>query len=158
MKKSFVPLMGFGVLGVIAVTLLQLLLTGPNTQLHTLPQPQQARVSVSELLSQPEVVRGVSTPLSAPSLPPEALPEPSPGPPPRVGDGVVGKNLFNGLCTLCHPGGGKGVGPSLMGVGQETLFQTIRKGRGAMPPVGASLSEKEVMDLWAYVQTLRERR
>jgi mono/diheme cytochrome c family protein len=39
-------------------------------------------------------------------------------------------------------------------LGDDALRETIRYGKGRMPPFGAALSEQEVSDVIAYVRTL----
>ena len=89
------------------------------------------------------------------------------------GDVAKGKQVFADNCQICHNAESEEaiVGPGLKGLFQwpphkmsdgtehkEHTVAIIRKqivdGGGAMPPVGTSLSEKEVDDLIAYLQTL----
>ena len=89
------------------------------------------------------------------------------------GDSAKGKEVFEANCAICHNADSEEdkVGPGLKGLfkkpphkmadgteHKEHTVATVRKqimeGSSAMPPVGASLSEKEVDDLIAYLQTL----
>ena len=88
------------------------------------------------------------------------------------GDAAKGKEVFEANCAICHEITDQDkVGPGLKGVSKkgphklsdgterkdgspEVLRKQIVEGGGAMPPVGAALSEKEVDDVIAYLLTL----
>ena len=77
-----------------------------------------------------------------------------------------GRSLFVGTfgCNTCHPGGGQGVGKSLVGEHftqryptDEALAERIRRGGGQMPPYPPErMSEQELQDVMAYIRWLNE--
>lgn len=74
-----------------------------------------------------------------------------------AGDPVaIGKEAFEkSACQLCHPGGGRGAGPSLIGIDQEKLSKIVRSGKGGMPPYStAKLSDENLAAIHAYLQSL----
>jgi mono/diheme cytochrome c family protein len=88
------------------------------------------------------------------------------------GDSAKGKEVFEANCAICHEITDEAkVGPGLKGISKKgphklsdgterkdsspaTLRKQVVEGGGAMPPVGAGLSEKEVDDVVAYLLTL----
>jgi mono/diheme cytochrome c family protein len=88
------------------------------------------------------------------------------------GDAAKGKEIFEENCAICHEVSDQDkVGPGLKGISKkgshklsdgtehkdhspEVLHKQIVEGGGAMPPVGASFSHKEVDDVIAYLMTL----
>ncbi len=77
-----------------------------------------------------------------------------------TGDSSKGRTIFQGRCQACHPNGDAGVGPSLKGyagrAAASEFAQTVRMGRGAMPPVPSSQhSNAELADLAAFIATLK---
>lgn len=87
------------------------------------------------------------------------------------GDPGKGKAGFESKCAVCHEADSDAtkVGPGLKGLFKkhphqlngkehvhnlETVRQQIKKGSGAMPPMEKELSEEELDDLLAYLQTL----
>jgi mono/diheme cytochrome c family protein len=88
------------------------------------------------------------------------------------GDPAKGKEVFEANCAICHEVTEEDkVGPGLKGISKKgphklsdgtehkdhspaVLRKQIVEGGGAMPPVGAALSEKEVDDVIAYLLTL----
>ena len=89
------------------------------------------------------------------------------------GDAAKGKEAFEANCAICHNADSEEdkVGPGLNGISKNGAHKlsdgtehkdhsaaVLRKqtveGGGSMPPVGASLSDQEVDDLLAYLQTL----
>jgi len=93
--------------------------------------------------------------------------------PQAKGDAAKGKETFEANCSICHNADSEEekVGPGLknlfkkpphkMADGTEHKEHTdamirkqIKEGSSAMPPVGASFSDKEVDDLLAYLHTL----
>lgn len=67
-----------------------------------------------------------------------------------------GESLFRENCNVCHPFGGKGVGPALeRSLARESAVQQIRDGFGLMPGFTADkLSDAEVDAVLAYVDVL----
>jgi len=79
-----------------------------------------------------------------------------------AGDTANGQLVFNTNCATCHGAGGRsgGVGPSLIDENQrQDLQQTIVWIENPGPPMPAlypsPLSEREVEDVAAFVQTIR---
>lgn len=81
---------------------------------------------------------------------------------------AAGRALYRQYCAACHPAysssGDKGPGlkglfkkqflPSGLPANDRFVGQTIRMGRGMMPPMGDALSETQLADLLAYLHTL----
>lgn len=67
-----------------------------------------------------------------------------------------GETIFRENCNVCHPSGGKGVGPALeRSLARESAVQQIRDGFGLMPGFGADkLSDHDVDAVLAYVDGL----
>jgi mono/diheme cytochrome c family protein len=79
-----------------------------------------------------------------------------------AGDTAAGKLVFNTNCATCHGTDGRagGVGPPLIDESRrQDLEQTIVWIENPFPPMPAlypsPLSEREVEDVAAYVQTIR---
>lgn len=71
---------------------------------------------------------------------------------------TLGRQVFMGYCQGCHPGGGQGVGPSLIrdAVTEEHLRLIIRAGPGAMPAFSpAQLDDEEIALLAQFLDALR---
>jgi mono/diheme cytochrome c family protein len=71
-----------------------------------------------------------------------------------------GKAVYARYCNTCHPGGGKGAGPSLIelapGLSDDQIKSSVRKGRPRMSSFGDSLISNDALaDLVAYIRTLR---
>lgn len=70
-----------------------------------------------------------------------------------------GEVVFNTYCTLCHPGGEAGLGPSFNDKplpGFLMRFQ-IRNGLGVMPAFKEEvISDEELDNLITYIKTLRK--
>jgi len=79
---------------------------------------------------------------------PEASPTASPG-------GDAGAAVFAQSCASCHGKDGMGgVGPDLTGLSKSDLDhieQQVREGGGAMPAFGDTLSDRQIMDVSAFV-------
>jgi mono/diheme cytochrome c family protein len=69
-----------------------------------------------------------------------------------------GDTIFARYCNTCHPGGERGVGPSLImkNYSVEEMKATVRHGKAQMPGFGASIISDEELDaLVSYVQGMR---
>ena len=69
----------------------------------------------------------------------------------------LGRQTFEGACGPCHGLTGKGlIGPPLQGnatlANRERLFELLRNGKNAMPPVGRGWDQRQLDALAAYVQ------
>jgi mono/diheme cytochrome c family protein len=101
---------------------------------------------------------------------PATAPQSSPGAP---GDAARGRAVFEAHCQVCHyaDSAEELVGPGLRGLftwpadtlsdgtehpahNRDIIRRQIVEGGGSMAPVGARLSEEEIADLLAYLQTL----
>lgn len=81
-----------------------------------------------------------------------------------VGDTETGREVFEANCTMCHgqdAGGMIGMHPSLRGAVERLTLEgvevTIRNGRDTNPPMPAfagRLSDEEIEDVVAYLDTL----
>jgi mono/diheme cytochrome c family protein len=68
--------------------------------------------------------------------------------------------VFARNCNSCHPGGGRGAGPSLIelgpGLSDDLIRDSVRKGRNRMPAYNQSLiSDDALTDMIAYMRTLK---
>jgi len=76
-------------------------------------------------------------------------------PPTPQGTGTMttnrGQQVFARYCNTCHPGGGRGVGPSLMmkNYSADELEAVIRHGKAQMPGFGEKVISND--DLYAVV-------
>ena len=83
------------------------------------------------------------------------------------GDVGAGKNVFLNKCALCHGPDAKGKMMPALGqvpdltdaalqarLSDDQIRAIVKQGKGKMPPLGDSLSAKEVMDVAAYVRSL----
>jgi mono/diheme cytochrome c family protein len=69
-----------------------------------------------------------------------------------------GDAIFARYCNTCHPGGGRGVGPSLItkDYSVEEMKAMVRHGKAQMPGFGPSTVTDEELDaLISYVQGMR---
>lgn len=79
---------------------------------------------------------------------------------PVAGNAQAGEQVFASNCTMCHPGGQQGLGPSLIGVtgrlSEQQLVNQVRNGSGIMPGFsGERISDAQLTDLLAYLKTLK---
>jgi mono/diheme cytochrome c family protein len=69
-----------------------------------------------------------------------------------------GEKIFMNYCQKCHPGGAAGLAPAINNKpvpGFVIRFQ-IRNGLGMMPAFKDVISDEEMDDLMAYLNTLRK--
>lgn len=98
--------------------------------------------------------------LAMPSPQPQAT-HSSPGPTSAStqGDATAGQGLFAQMCNVCHPGGQKGLGPTLVGVtgrlGGDGIEKVIKGGQGMMPPFSGRMDDKGLADLLSYLGALK---
>lgn len=77
-------------------------------------------------------------------------------------DSFKGQSLYAMNCTICHGSNGRSVLPGAPDFNRGesilkpdfTLLATIRSGRNAMPAFQGILSDRDIMDVIAYVRTL----
>lgn len=77
------------------------------------------------------------------------------GPPASGGAAVFMRN-----CNVCHPGGGKGSGPSVIEraptLSDEQLRALVRHGKDRMPPYSPNvISDAQLTELVAYMRALK---
>jgi mono/diheme cytochrome c family protein len=82
-----------------------------------------------------------------------AAPSPSPQSP-------RGQAVFARYCSSGHPGGRRGIGPSLVErlptLSDEQVRATVRHGKNRMPGFGPkAISDDDLTELIAYVRTLK---
>jgi len=79
--------------------------------------------------------------------------------PAKAGVAARGAELYRQNCLPCHGEAAQGgVGPKLAGnviLTRDAQFsETVRSGRGAMPPWGAVLKPQDIADIQAWLKTL----
>jgi mono/diheme cytochrome c family protein len=82
---------------------------------------------------------------------------------PAAADPNRGGDLYRRHCAVCHGPNGKPVLPNAPDFTQPTalmkpnlvLLGTVRSGRGAMPAFEGRLRDAEILDVVAYLRTLR---
>ena len=68
-----------------------------------------------------------------------------------------GQIVFAKYCNSCHPGGGRGAGPSLVqaGISESEFDEYVRKGRNRMPAFNEGLISNEDLDeMYSYVSSM----
>lgn len=76
------------------------------------------------------------------------------------GDAAVGEEVFAANCASCHGPEAQGMGtaPALGGVvdrlGRDVVETTIRQGRAAMPSFEGRLTDEQITDVIAHLDTL----
>jgi mono/diheme cytochrome c family protein len=68
-----------------------------------------------------------------------------------------GAVVFAQYCQSCHPGGGRGAGPSLVqsGISREEFVSTVRQGKGRMPAFNAGLiPDDDLNAMYDYISSL----
>jgi cytochrome c6 len=77
-------------------------------------------------------------------------------------DTFKGQRLYNANCVICHGSSGESTLPGTPNLNRRenmlkpdfTLLASIRAGRNAMPAFQGILSDRDIMDVIAYVRTL----
>lgn len=80
-----------------------------------------------------------------------------------AGNFVLGQQLYQMHCAACHGGRGEGVMPDApkfrMGERLDqpdmVLMQSVKSGKRTMPPFFGILQDAQILDVLAYVRTLR---
>lgn len=72
---------------------------------------------------------------------------------------ALGEGIYAQLCAACHGAAGQGIPPVMPALaGNPNLrdagmvIDVTRNGRGAMPPVGAGLSEEELKAVATFIR------
>jgi len=79
-----------------------------------------------------------------------------------AGDMFKGRKLYSSHCALCHGAGGQATMPGAPNFARQegilkpdfTLLATIRSGRNAMPAFQGILTDRDIMDVIAYIRTM----
>ncbi len=77
---------------------------------------------------------------------------------PGNGVAATGQAVFARYCTACHPGGGRGSGPSLITSRDSDAARRaiVRQGHRPMPAFGPDLiSDADLDAVLAYIRTLK---
>jgi cytochrome c6 len=80
----------------------------------------------------------------------------------QAADTFKGRQLYTANCVTCHGATGKSVIPGApnLGLGDGmmrpdfTLLNAIRSGKNAMPAYRGILTDRDIMDVIAYMRTL----
>lgn len=77
-----------------------------------------------------------------------------------TGDNKRGEGLYKASCVVCHgPGAAGGIGPRLAGnpilSNEKAFWDTVLGGRHVMPPLKGALTEQQIVDIQAWLKTLR---
>lgn len=106
-----------------------------------------------------------ATPAAKPTTPATtAVPQPAtttPAPPGGAGAGTAaGQKVFSQQCDACHPGGGKGFGPDVKGLGArmtvDQFNKITREGKPPMPGYAADkIGASDLDALWSYLKDLK---
>lgn len=79
-----------------------------------------------------------------------------------AGDMFKGRKLYNSHCALCHGMGGQATMPGAPNFARQeailkpdfTLLASIRSGRNAMPAFQGILTDRDILDVIAYIRTM----
>lgn len=86
---------------------------------------------------------------AAPATPADAAP--------AAPDAARGQAIFEGACSRCHPGGGRGQGPGIRNerMSEARMRRQVRRGEGRMPAFPPSrIPDADLPHLFAYLRTL----
>ena len=77
-----------------------------------------------------------------------------------AGDQTRGEKLYNASCVVCHgQRGSGGIGPRLAGnpvlSNDQVFWKVVYEGRHVMPPLKDAVTEQQMADIKAWLQTLR---
>ena len=80
-------------------------------------------------------------------------------PKPSTGDSNRGEKLYQASCIVCHgPGATGGIGPRLAGnpvlSKEKTFWTVVYEGQHVMPPLKGAVTEQQMADIRAWLQTL----
>jgi mono/diheme cytochrome c family protein len=93
----------------------------------------------------PASVPAANPPVEAPAGPPVAA---------AAGSAAAGGAVFASNCGACHPNGGAGIGPTLLGLSDGAVTSGTRQGVGRMPAFTADrLSDQQLLDIIAFLSS-----
>lgn len=80
----------------------------------------------------------------------------------HAADMFKGRQIYTSNCAICHGQSGRSVMPGAPNFAYQegilkpdmTLLTTIRSGRNAMPAFQGVLSDRDIMDVIAFIRTL----
>ena len=76
------------------------------------------------------------------------------------GDSARGEELYKASCVVCHgPQAKGGIGPRLANnpvlLNDQAFWKIVYEGKHVMPPLKGTVSEQQMADILAWLQTLR---
>lgn len=79
---------------------------------------------------------------------------------PASGDRSRGKELYQASCIVCHgPQASGGIGPRLANnpvlLNDQAFWTIVYEGRHVMPPLKGAITDQQMADIRAWLQTLR---
>jgi len=79
---------------------------------------------------------------------------------PSSGDAKRGEELYKASCVVCHgPRAAGGIGPRLAKnpilSNDQAFWKVVYEGRHVMPPLKGAVTEQQMADIRAWLQTLR---
>ncbi|WP_206047156.1 c-type cytochrome [Noviherbaspirillum denitrificans] len=80
----------------------------------------------------------------------------------HAGDMFKGRQLYNSHCAVCHGAGGQATMPGAPSFARQeriikpdfTLLASIRTGKNAMPAFQGILTDRDILDVIAYIRTM----
>jgi len=80
----------------------------------------------------------------------------------HASDMFKGRKLYNSHCALCHGMGGQATMPGAPNFARQerilvpdfTLLAAIRSGKNAMPAFQGILTDRDILDVIAYIRTM----
>jgi mono/diheme cytochrome c family protein len=79
---------------------------------------------------------------------------------PASGDSSRGEELYHASCIVCHgPRASGAIGPKLVNnpvlSNDQAFWKVVYEGRHVMPPLKGAVTEQQMADIRAWLQTLR---
>jgi mono/diheme cytochrome c family protein len=79
---------------------------------------------------------------------------------PTSGDSSRGEELYQASCVVCHgPRASGGIGPRLANnpvlSNDQAFWKVVYEGRHVMPPLKGAVTDRQMADIRAWLQTLR---
>lgn len=81
----------------------------------------------------------------------------------HAADVFKGRESYANYCEICHGGEGQGRMPGVPNFARSegllssdlSLLEVVRQGKGSMPAYGGILSDRQLLDVIAYLRTLQ---